>query len=75
MTSDSLRMWVIYDHPSDHPHNFVARLWRVTAGKTDATDTVLMGPLEDLRTAMRNDGLTRLTRQAGDDPVIVEVWL
>ena len=31
--SDALEMWVVYDHPLDHPDGFIARRWLVRAGK------------------------------------------
>jgi hypothetical protein len=69
--SSSLKMWVIYGNPTDHPSKFVARLWL-----TDKpTDTLLIADsLEEVRW-MLPPGLVCLARDPNDDPKIVEVWL
>jgi hypothetical protein len=67
-----LPIWVVYDHPTDFPNNFVARLWlgeRVTVA-------MMIGPnLDRLRAELERMGLVRLDRQPGDDPKILETWL
>jgi hypothetical protein len=60
-----LEIWTVYnDRTSDHPGQFVARLFH-----NDQPTTVI------IRSRLRNKGFTRLPRQEADDPVIVEVWL
>ena len=65
-------MWVIYDHPADHPDCFVARLWE---GDRPTSQKQFAKNLDELRAAMRSRGRTCLPRHKSDDPVIVESWL
>lgn len=64
-------IFVIYDHPTDHPDDFVVRKWigldpREIVGKAST--------LEDARKLVPA-GASRMPRFAGDDRVIVETWL
>ena len=71
-----LRMWTIYDHPSDDPQHFVARCW--LTGPDDPMPLPLViksDSLADLREHFECVGLVCLARNDGDDPVIVETWL
>ena len=67
-------MWVVYDHPRDHPGHWVARMWM---GPDWASSVVIIcQSLEVLRNRLEQQwGLTRLERHPDDDPVIVEVWI
>ena len=69
-----LPMWVVYDHPADYPDCFVARLW-VSLHEPEATRHAITAPTLDALRALLPEGLTRLGRAFGDDPVIVETWL
>jgi hypothetical protein len=72
---DRLPMFVIYDHPSDRPDFYVARLW-LSLPEPAASGYVIMDPdLERLQESMASMGLTKLMPQEGDDPVILETWL
>lgn len=77
MTDDDsvLSMWVVYDHPSDYPAHYIARLHEV--GTThQVTDQVLVSAtLEPLQEQLAGRGLIRITRNEEDDPVIVETWI
>ena len=69
-------MWTVYDHPTDYPEYYVARLFEVTAGRTKITTTVLVAnSLDTIRSEMRQRGLVCMSRQPEDDPKIMEVWL
>lgn len=71
-----LEMWTIYDHPSDHPHDFVARRYRVTGEGVEAdTGTLVADDLASLRSVMLGMGLFPMDRAEQDDPCIVETWL
>lgn len=72
-----LTMWTVYDHPTDYPNNYVARRFEVDANGPRPTDSIIITPdLEALRAMLAFElGLTCLTREPGDDPKIVEVWL
>jgi len=72
----TLRMWTVYKHPSDYPNDYVARLFEVDADGPRATASIVISPsLEFLREQMMDMRLVCLTRDEGDDPVIVETWL
>jgi hypothetical protein len=65
-------MWVVYDHPTDFPNNFVARCW---LGEEASGDIIVSPDITALREVLAIKGLYRLERQEGDDPIIMEVWL
>lgn len=70
----SLALWTVYDHPSDFPGNYVARLFILDK----PTPYVLIADtLDELRAALLNayPDLMCMCRHAYDDPNIVEVWL
>jgi hypothetical protein len=72
---DALALWTVYDHPSDFPDRFVARLSLISRTGTVVTnETVSAATLEELRDRLP-PGLHRLDRDPSDDPVIVETWL
>lgn len=66
-------MYVVYDHPKDHPEYYVVRRW---VGET-ADDRFFMQSrhLDCIREMLVSMRLTPLARKDGDDPVIVETWL
>lgn len=66
-----LPIWTIYDHPSDFPGAFVARL---SILDKPTAKTLKAGTLAEVR-AQLPAGLTCLPRSTADDPVIVECWL
>jgi hypothetical protein len=74
--SKPLRMWTVYERPSDYPENYVARLFEVDAVGSHATENIVIAPdLEFLRALMIGMGLVKMVRDPKDDPVIVEVWI
>lgn len=76
MSEDLLRIWTVYDHPTDYPNNYVARLHVADADGSRPTETLMICPdLDLLRGQLLEMGLTCLTRSPEDDAVIVEVWL
>jgi hypothetical protein len=73
---ESLDMWTIYDHPRDFPNSYVARLFQVEAGKSGATETIIVNDdLELIRKEFESCGLVCIIRADDDDPVILETWL
>lgn len=67
----ALPMICIYDHPSDYPDSFVARVW-------DANHPTHLIALADTLDGIRATippNMTKMPRFLRDDPVIVEVWL
>lgn len=76
----SLRMWTIFENPSDYPGKFVVREVRAKAGRalSAVTPTAVTETLDDARIAAQAASpyvLTCMPRHEDDDPVIVEVWL
>lgn len=67
-----LPIWVVYDHPTDWPEHYVARLWE---GEQPTEHIVLTTDLTLLRRHLDAQGLYCLGRSDGDDPKIVEIWL
>jgi hypothetical protein len=70
-----LEIWTIYRRPTDYPDHFVARCWEVTRGRGLPTERILLSADLELLRAMLPPGLFCLSRNAKDDPVIVESWL
>jgi hypothetical protein len=69
-------IWTVYDHPTDLPLYYVARLSTITRGVIEVTENVVMSTeLEKVQDTMRDLGLTRLPRMDGDDPKILETWV
>lgn len=75
--SDALIMWVVYDHPSDFPDEYVARKHVVLSGGAygPTPEIMLSRSLDELRDGLEALGLVHLDRMEGDDPVILETWL
>ena len=72
---ERLPMFVVYDHPADHPEHYVARLW---LSLPENTPTYLLARTKDLavlRQFLEACGLVHLDRQPGDVPVVLETWL
>ena len=64
-------MICIYDHPTDYPSSYVARVWDANY----PTHLVaLADTLEEIR-AKIPPNMTKLPPMKEDDPVIVEVWI
>jgi hypothetical protein len=75
MNAKRLHMWTIYDHPTDWPDVFIARLWLVDdKGWRFTRETRAAKTLDEVR-GMLPRGLTCLSRAPIDDPKIVESWL
>ncbi len=74
MSRDQLSIWTVYKRPLDHPDKFVARRWVVTPQPIPTNDKLLADELETLREKLP-PGLIRMSRQSGDDLVIVETWV
>jgi hypothetical protein len=77
MADELLPIWVIYDHPADFPDWFIVRRQAPRADGTIELDARAYGfaDLENARTWLAQQGLTRLDRFPDDDSVIVETWL
>jgi len=83
--TEPLRIYAVYDNPRDMPGCIVVRAHNVTAGFTApdpgalafrfSSDAQHAQALEAARRHCQALGLTRLSRHADDDPVIVETWL
>ena len=68
-------MWVICNPTTeDFAGQWVARM-HLSLPIPEATDLIIVGESLDAVREQLPDGLTNIGRQAGDDPVIAEVWL
>ena len=70
-------MWTVYDHPTDYPGTYVARLWYLLP-RGEATDEVLTAatlPGLRLLIAKRTPWLVPVPRFEDDDLKIIEVWI
>lgn len=74
---ECLRMWTVYDHPSDYPDKFVARLFEVdAAGPRPSASIIVCDDLARLRDMLAFElHLVCLMRNPEDDAKIVETWL
>lgn len=72
---DKLPMFVIYDHPSDFPDHYVARLWLTLPEEKATYFTIRCTDLERIRDELRAAGMVCMGRTEGDDPQIIEVWI
>ena len=75
LAAERLPMWVIYDHPTDHPDGYIARAWYSLPEPEPMLLTFKTAELETLRQMMREGAYTCLGREPGDDSKIVETWL
>ncbi len=74
----TMEQWVVYDHPTDYPDEYIARRWEITKDGIKATDDVIASrELKYVRAHILRvmPGAVRLQRASDDDPKIVEVWL
>jgi hypothetical protein len=72
---ERLPIWVVYDHPSDWPQFYVARL-HYALPRPEPTGSVLMyRDLDPLREVLADMGCTKLDRFPEDDPAILETWI
>ena len=69
--SETLELFVIYDHPKDYPGHFVVRRW---LGVKPTQDFAIADTLESARAEVP-DGLLRLPHQPGEDATIAETWI
>ena len=74
MSQPPISVWVVYDHPTDQPEDFIAR--RFDNGKPTEVcirHKVLSGV--QVLLAMNYPNLRRYPRNPKDDLVIVEMWM
>lgn len=67
----NINLVVIYENPTDYPHQFVARLF---IGNSPTNILSVKNTLKEIRALIPCD-YTRIERFQGDDPVIVETWI
>jgi hypothetical protein len=70
--------WVVYDHPRDFPHNYVARCWKhdPATNQYNPTEELIVSPeIAPLRTMLSHKGLVALPRFTEDHKHILEVWI
>ena len=67
-----IEIWTVYDHPSDFPGKYVARLF---IGDKPTNQVIVTKNINSIRAKLAVKGLTCLHRQENDDPKIMETWL
>lgn len=76
--ANDLRMYTVYNSPSDYPGQFVVRGCSVLAGGEIRHDPELFLACThyiDIKAEMMARGLVKIVRDPSDDPCIVETWL
>ena len=75
--SNLFRLYVIYDHPSDYPNDYVARCHyenlEIKVGSQDEVALVSKN-VDALRKLLEEMGLVKIERFDNDDSVILETW-
>lgn len=75
MNDSVIYQYVIYERPSDFPHQYVLRQWHIGAGTAESGKVLALGETaEEVRRSIPL-GAVSLGRHEGDDPVILEVWM
>lgn len=73
--NNRLALITVYDHPTDYPSKFVARLFHVRSSLTERTKYVVIDDsIEKLRIKLPA-GMVRLLPDSNDDPCILETWI
>lgn len=70
MSREGLSIWVVYDHPTDHPDVYIARRFVNDRPTGDTIQGLTLDAVRDQLPA----GLARFNRDPKDDPKIVECW-
>jgi hypothetical protein len=73
-----LTVWVVREHPPDHPNHYVVRAWHIDGVKPMRpvdNHAELWNNLDNLRGGMVQRGLIRVEQRPGDDPTILEMWV
>lgn len=71
----SLPMIVVYDRPTDFPEQVVARIFNIVPGDVQPTDMAMTAlTIEEIHSGIP-ERFTRLNRNPGDDPNILETWI
>lgn len=78
--TELVTLWVVYDHPGDHPDDYVARQFHVHGDGSVALSEVspfIAPDLEVVRRFIRAvaPGAVSFDRAPDDAPVILESWI
>lgn len=74
----ALAVYTIYDHPTDFPQGYIARLFLVSSDGPVPTDEAFADAhLDEVRQWIQRvaPGAVRIPRSPEDDPAILETWL
>lgn len=76
-TSNNISFYTIYDHPKDAPEVYACRKWYMEGLGFRPDKDIFMTDtdLENIRKKLSSMGLTPISREPGDDPVIIESWI
>jgi len=74
---DRLPVWAVYDHPTDYPDHWVARLWYSLPMPEVTNQLIIADTQEQVREQIvqRSPEMLKLPRLPVDDPKIVETWM
>ena len=73
-----MKMFVIYEYPSDYPTKFVVLEWRILEKgiiQASVEPHCVASCIEEARKSLANHHLVHLESDDGDDCVIREIWL
>ena len=73
MIKRMLHVYVVYDHPSDYPNEYVVRRWLNDIPMPDLE--YRSTEIHEVRKYLAMKGLTWLTRVEDDDDKILETWI
>lgn len=71
---EPIRVWTIYDHPSDYPDSFVVRPFSVGLVSAPCAVHAVADTLEEARATLPQ-GLIQIGLLPDDDPRIAETWI
>ena len=72
---ERLPMWVVYNHPSDYPEDYVARIYYSLPAPAATFMVIRSKSLASLQDFLLSRGAIKFARDPNDDPAILEVWI
>lgn len=72
MTTKTIEIWTMYDHPADYPNSFIARKFI----NAQPTNEVIVGQsVKEIRDILATKDLRHFGRSPDDDSIIIENWI
>ena len=66
-----VEMWAIFDHPNEHPENFVAKRF---LNSVPTNDFIISVALEKVKQALADKGLVQVQFK-NENPKIIQIWM